>query len=37
MIYIKDIKNKEVIERVYTLNEAFDKLKVLGSGIIEIL
>ena len=37
MIYIKDIKNKEVIERASALKEAFDKLKVLGSGSIEIL
>ena len=35
--YVKDIKTKEIIEKAQSFDEALDKLKVLGEGIIEIL
>lgn len=35
--YVKDMKTKEIIEKAQSFDEALDKLKALGEGIIEIL
>ncbi len=35
--YIKDLKTKKVIDSAQSFEEALEKLKALGSGIIEIL
>ena len=35
--YVKDLKTRKTIYKARTLEEAFEKLKDLGSGVIEIL
>lgn len=37
IFYIKDLQSKKIIDEAHTLEEALEKLKERGEGIIEIL
>lgn len=37
IFYIKDLRTKEVIAKANSAEEAIEKLKALGEGIVEII